>query len=186
MAPNVAGMAKLVGGGRLDSSRRRLEEDSLGLQGPLRLTCGVEQLQLPSWARVQLPGVLYAWTTAEPSTFSSPPRTSRNGGSSCCGRCPPSERTDGLPADFIGIIHETVGNPKKLLNATAAVGFRNSTVFYLTRLITKLGMSFARCTYPKKEQVMLRALFFHVIDGATDELFTDACHERKSGSRHGG
>ena len=27
---------------------------------------------------------------------------------------PPSERPDGVPADFIGIIHETADNPKKL------------------------------------------------------------------------
>ena len=35
---------------------------------------------------------------------------------------PPSERTDDLPAGCIGIIHGTVDNPKKLLNAAAAVG----------------------------------------------------------------
>ena len=47
----------------------------------------------------------------------------------------PSKRF--APAD---IIHETVGHPKKLLNAAAAVGFRNLTVFLLNRL------------YPMKEQ----------------------------------
>ena len=45
---------------------------------------------------------------------------------------PPSERPHFLPADFIGIVHGTVDNPKKPL-----------TVFYLKGLITNFGLSFA-------------------------------------------
>ena len=87
---------------------------------------------------------------------------------------------------FIGIILETDDTPKKLFNAAAAVGFRNLAVFYLKRLISNLGMFIARRTYPKKEQEMVRAWFFHVIDGATDELYTDDWTKRTTKEKTGG
>ena len=50
-------------------------------------------------------------------------------------------------------------------------------LLWVDSLITNLGMSFARCTNPKGQDVV-RALFFHVIGGATDERFTDSWTKR--------
>ena len=46
-------------------------------------------------------------------------------------------------------------------------------------------MSFARGTYTKKEQEMVRGLFFHVIDDATNELFTDSWTKRTTKEKTG-
>ena len=49
-------------------------------------------------------------------------RTSRNGWCVIPLRAsPPSERPDGLPADFMGIIHETVGSSIPLLLWVSAI-----------------------------------------------------------------
>ena len=158
IVPLVAGMAKFVGGGRLDSARRRREEDSLGAQGHF------------VWLMVSYNGSRQAGLECRCHVFflrmdhSGPGHFHRHrehpqmAGHRFCGHR--HRRRDQTPtsADFTGIIHETVDNPKKLFNAAAAVGFRN-----LTFLV-----------FPRRSKSWCAHFSSHVMDGATDELFTDS------------
>ena len=87
---------------------------------------------------------------------------------------PPSE---GLAVDFIGIFHETVDNPKKLLNAVAAVGFSQCDSLLLETSHHQPWHVICKG--------MVRALFFHVMDGATDELFADSRTKRTTKEKAG-
>ena len=131
----------------------------------LRLACGVEQLQLPSWAQMPMPGIPYAWITAGPCAVSSPSRTSRNGGSSRCGYCHRRRDQPIFPPTSSASSTRPLATERGSSLPPLLWVFRNLPIFYLKYVFCKGG------AYPKEEQELVRALFFHVVGGAADELF---------------
>ena len=172
-------MAKLVGGGRLDSTRRHLRRRLIWFTRSLRFglrcrTVAVAKLGSNADARYfvridhrAVLDILHGHR-GHPEMAGHRVAGIATVGETGRSSSPTSSASSTRP----------LTTQQKLHCAAAAVDFRNLTVFHLKRLITNLGMSFARCAYPMKGQDMVRALFFHFTDGATDELFTDSWTKR--------